>query len=211
MKAVIFDLDGTLWNAAEGVVISWNEVLREFPLSAGTVVTQEQMMGYMGKTMDQISALMFPGAPLAERQAVTDACAERENIYLAEHGGVLFPELEATLRGLKTNYRLAIVSNCQSGYIEAFLKAHRLGSYFDDFEMSGRTGLVKGENIRLVMERLGTAQAVYIGDTRGDEEAARLAGIPFIHAGYGFGTAEAPDAVIMCPAELPPVVERLLG
>lgn len=45
--------------------------------------------------------------------------------------------------------------------------------YFEDIEMSGRTGLDKGKNIRLLMERNHIGQAVYVGDTKGDEKAAR--------------------------------------
>ena len=55
------------------------------------------------------------------------------------------------------------------------------------------------------MERNGILQenAVYIGDTAGDEEAARYAGIHFIWAGYGFGKAMSPDAALTDIGELP--------
>lgn len=72
--------------------------------------------------------------------------------------------------------------------------------------MSGRTGMSKGENIRLLLERNGAARAVYVGDTQGDETAARFAGIPFIHAAYGFGQAVRPEGIIHSIRELP---ERL--
>ena len=69
--------------------------------------------------------------------------------------------------------------------------------------------LTKGENIRLVMQRNRADRAVYIGDTRKDEEAARAAGIPFIHAAYGFGQAENPAAVIHALEELPEAIRDL--
>ena len=62
--------------------------------------------------------------------------------------------------------------------------------------MSGRTGMDEGRNIKLIMERNGIDNAVYVGDTEGDENAARYAGIPFIWASYGFGKAKSPDKVI---------------
>ena len=43
-----------------------------------------------------------------------------------------------------------------------------------------------------------------------DEEAARAAGIPFIHAAYGFGSAEAPDGVIRDITELPEIIRRFV-
>ena len=44
---------------------------------------------------------------------------------------------------------------------------------------------------------------MYVGDTSGDEAAAREAGIPFFHAAYGFGKAEAPDRVLQALSALP--------
>ena len=67
--------------------------------------------------------------------------------------------------------------------------------YFTDWECSGRTGLPKGENIRLVVERNHLQAPVYVGDTRLDYEAAQQAGVPFIHAAYGFGTIEGVTAI----------------
>ncbi len=61
----------------------------------------------------------------------------------------------------------------------------------------------KGETIRLLMQRNGLRDAGYVGDTEGDERACHVAGIPFIHAAYGFGTAVTPDAVIQDIEELP--------
>ena len=50
--------------------------------------------------------------------------------------------------------RLFIVSNCQDGYIEAFLKAHRLAKYFDDTECWGRTRTCKGESNKILIKRI---------------------------------------------------------
>lgn len=51
------------------------------------------------------------------------------------------------------------------------------------------------------MERNHLRRPVYVGDTAMDQEAARLAGIPFLHAAYGFGKVEgAPE--LRSPLEL---------
>ena len=52
------------------------------------------------------------------------------------------------------------------------------------------TGKLKAENIRLIMERNGIAEAVYVGDTQGDADACKEARIPMIYAAYGFGDVE---------------------
>ena len=95
--------------------------------------------------------------------------------------------MEDTLKSLVQQYTLYIVSNCQDGYVQAFLDYHKLWSYFSDIEMSGRTGKSKGENIKAIIERNKIVKSVYVGDTSGDLEGANYAGIPFIYAKYGFG------------------------
>ena len=102
---------------------------------------------------------------------------------------------------------LYIVSNCQDGYIQCFGRYTGLERYICDFECSGVTGLSKGENIRLIARRNFLRSPIYVGDTAMDEESARSAGVPFIHAAYGFGQALAPDAVIHNPLELLDIIE----
>ena len=87
--------------------------------------------------------------------------------------------------------------------MNSFLAAHGFERDFRDMEMSRRTGMDKGENIRLLMKRNGVTRAIYVGDTQGDESAACFAGIPFIHAAYGFGQAVRPEGIIHSIRELP--------
>ena len=54
-------------------------------------------------------------------------------------------------------------------------------------------------------------KAVYIGDTIGDQIAAKDAEIPFVFASYGFGTTENPEYTISSFDELPKVAEKILG
>ena len=100
---------------------------------------------------------------------------------------MLYPQLEETLEALSQKLPLFIVSNCNAEYIPCFLDAHQLHRYFQDWECIGRTGKQKWENIRLVVERNHLQRPVYVGDTAMDQEAAQKAGVPFLHAAYGFG------------------------
>ncbi len=207
---VMFDLDGTLWDSGQAVAESWNEVLlREDPEM--TPLTAEDIHRVMGMTMKEISDVLAPALRTKRREAVFDECCRYEVEYLYDHPGTLYPRLRETLEALReAGYELAIVSNCQRGYVEAFLHGSGLGKMFLDFEEWERTGLAKGENVRLVMGRNGYEKAVYVGDTRKDQEAAQVAGIPFIHAAYGFGTAEKPEGVIHAISELPALLDGLL-
>ncbi len=206
--AIIFDLDGTLWDSTKSIRDIWNTVIeRETKMSYR--LTQEDICALMGKTMEDIAAALFPAEPKSEQTRLIGLCGEAENEYLSRHGAILYDGLEDTLRTLSKDHRLFIVSNCQEGYIQAFLEAHKLGQYFTDFEMSGRTGMPKWDNIRLIIERNALAKAVYVGDTDGDRKAANLAGIPFIFAAYGFGSVSDPDGVIHEISELPACLQSL--
>lgn len=200
-KAIIFDLDGTLWDATGCSVDIWNRVFDKHE-EVNIRMTKEISEGLMGKTMPEIGEALFPDMPDEKRMRIVDDFGDEEVKYLTEHGAVLFEGVEETLAKLEIDHDLYIVSNCQDGYVPAFLHAHKMEKHFKDIEMSGRTGMDKGSNIRLLMERNGINEAVYIGDTEGDEKAARTAGIPFIWASYGFGTAAAPDMIIKSITDL---------
>lgn len=185
-KGIIFDLDGTLWDSSKQVVMSWNEVLLKRS-ETDRQITTDDMHNYMGRTMKKIAELMLPELPVEVRENILRECENYENEYLSRHGGVLFPDLEQVLGELSQKYKLFIVSNCQIGYIETFLKYYDFEKYFTDTENYGNTGMEKGDNIRLVAERNKLDKVVYIGDTQGDCDASDYAGVPFIHAAYGFG------------------------
>ena len=94
-KGIIFDMDGTLWDPSENVAISWTEKVRELGYDFPDI-TQQDVMGVMGLTMDRIADKLFGSLPLEERRELLDRCCDNEEQYLLRHGGVLYPDLEKT-------------------------------------------------------------------------------------------------------------------
>ena len=201
IDSLIFDLDGTLWDSSEGIVATWALVLEHYP-EIHKKVTAEELASNFGLPLDQIARNMFPEQTEALRMRLMDECCEQENIYLAEHGGLLYPKLEETLQKLSEKYRLFIVSNCQAGYIEVFLQSSHLGKYFEGHLCPGDTGNAKADNIAQIIRDYHLESPVYVGDTDGDFRASHEAGIPFVFASYGFGQVSSPDYTINCPEEL---------
>ncbi|ETP67042.1 HAD family hydrolase [Planococcus sp. N064] len=195
MDSIIFDLDGTLWDSRETVVMAWNKAIEQNDKIDHTL-TKQHLKETMGLQMHEIMQKLFPHLNAEMHNELIQSCGEIEGDFISERGGVLYENLEDVLRALSEKYRLFIVSNCQEGYIEAFYDYHGLDKYFQDFENPGRTGLSKGENIKLIMERNGLKDSVYVGDTAGDRKAAKDAGIPFVFAKYGFGEVEDYDYAI---------------
>ena len=206
---VIFDLDGTLWDSTVPIAESWNILIkRETGRDEG--LTPADIMRNQGYTMDQIADDLFGYLPPDERYALARKCEVFENEYITETGATLFEGVEETLAKMKEmGVRMAVVSNCQEGYVKAFLDSMDMWKYFVDYEEWGRTHLSKAENIKLTMDRNNEEKAIYVGDIQNDANAAHAAGIPCIWAEYGFGEIADAEGRINSFAELPAVLKEL--
>ena len=206
---VIFDLDGTLWDSSVQVADSWNVVIEQ-EVGKEHTLSAEDIMKYMGLTMTEIADSHFGFLPPEQRYDLSHKCEVFENEYITEHGGRLFEGVEETLAALKDKgVQMAVVSNCQEGYVKAFLDSMDMWKNFVDYEEWGRTGLLKADNIKLVMERNGASKAVYVGDIQKDSDAAHKAGIDCIYAAYGFGEINDAVATLRSFDELPAVLSEL--
>ncbi len=208
-RGIIFDMDGTLWDSAPQVAESWNKVIEEKYPDVEVRITTEDMYRVMGKTMDVLGKILFPDMEDDKREKLLLDCYQNENQYLRAHGGKLYPDLEKVWQQLAQDYDLYIVSNCQKGYVEAFLDYFGFWHYIKDIECYGNTGKNKGENIRLVVERNQIKNPVYVGDIQGDYDASKAAGVKFIHAAYGFGTIDEAVPAIHSLDELPKVAKEI--
>ncbi|WP_404452129.1 HAD family hydrolase [Virgibacillus necropolis] len=192
MDSIIFDLDGTLWDSIDTVLIAWNKEIKQIK-QIDKEITREELEGTMGLQMKEIGRKLFPSLDEEMQEKILEQCSAVEIQNLSELGGKLYENVEGVLKVLSQKYKLYIVSNCQHGYIEGFYRYHKLNKYFLDYENPGRTGLSKGENIKLIIERNDLTKPVYVGDTEGDRKGAKYAGIPFVYARYGFGEVNSYD------------------
>ena len=208
MKAVIFDLDGTLWDATEALRAVWERELHRIGIMRP--LSLQHMIGGMGLGPEALAQHMAPELAPAEREPFFRHVTTVECDFIVEYGATLYPGLKETLRTLAKDYRVMIASNCVDGYIEAFLRYTGLDDAVCDFLHPGMTGLPKADNIRLLMERNGIQEAVMVGDTVLDCEAAQGANVPFVFAAYGFGQVDEAkwriDSLSQLPALLPNII-----
>ncbi|MGB4657814.1 MAG: HAD family hydrolase [Mobilitalea sp.] len=208
IDSIILDVDGTLWDSTPEFALVFNIMLGEGYPEIKEKVTAEQLRKVFGLTLDVIGAELFQSVPKEQAEQMAFEFSEQVYPYLAEHGAMLYEGWNETMKALSEKYKLFIVSNCQEGYIQCFFKAYpHLEQYITDFEYPGRSGKLKAENIKMVMERNQLKSPIYVGDTKGDAKAAKEAGVPFIYARYGFGEVKEYDDVIDSPIEL---LSRLL-
>ena len=187
---LILDVDGTIWNTTGIVAEAWNKTIDTF-FPQVPHVNAEILKGQFGKTMDVIADNLFGVLSAEDKKILMEKCCIYEQKALLENTkNITYEGVIETLKKLSSITPIFIVSNCQSGYIELVIEKNKITPLIKDFECFGNTGKSKAENIKLVARRNGLKSPVYVGDTQGDNEACKEAGVPFIWAAYGFGKPE---------------------
>ena len=190
--SLVFDLDGTLWDTCAPCALAWNNVLAREGIPYRTIVA-EDVRAVTGKPHEECIRVTFSDLTEDQIMRISLATMVEDNLVIDQKGGILYDCVFNGLSSLRNRYQLFIVSNCQSGYIETFLRLNHLEEFFVDIECWGNTGQPKPENLRRVIERNGLLSPIMIGDAEGDEVAARACGVPFAFVEYGFGTCIRPD------------------
>ena len=188
--SIIFDLDGTLWDSKANVARAWQAANEQVKYISEDNIDQAMVRSITGMTYVAIFEKLFPYLSNKQMEEFMGICAVKEIEMLQTHGGDLYPQLDETLQYLSTKYKLFIVSNCQSNYIETFISFSGLGHYFMGHQCFGTKGQPKAENIKDIVNDHNLKAPVYVGDTMGDFTSANKAGVPFIFASYGFGVVE---------------------
>lgn len=185
---IILDIDGTIWNTTPVVAEAWNEAIEElFPQVKR--VSAKILQGQFGKTMKVISDNLFPELTEDEKKLLMDKCCVTEHQALLRNTkNLTYPNVVESIKKLSEFYKIFIVSNCQKGYIEVVIEKNHLENFIVDSECYGNNLKNKDENIKLLVQRNHLENPVYVGDTQGDYDACKAAGVPFIFASYGFGS-----------------------
>jgi phosphoglycolate phosphatase len=102
----------------------------------------------------------------------------------------LYDGVKEGLPQLAGKYPIFILSNCAKGIIRLFIDWAGIDEHITDELAHGVNFMPKNHNIKLLMEQHGLKNPVYIGDTAGDGEESRKAGVPFVFVSYGFGETD---------------------
>ena len=203
-KAIIFDLDGTLWDVTESTYICANKIANKYGLQE---ISKETICKGFGTNKEESAKLYFPYLELEESLKYIYEIGSINIDYLDKNGGSLFENEVETIQLLSREYELYIVSNSsRKKYIEAFLNNNGMKEYFKDYIPASALDITKGEAIKKIMKDNDIRNAVYVGDTRKDQLAAEEAQIPFIHAKYGFDKELISKYSINKIAELPEIL-----
>ncbi len=183
--ALIFDLDGTLWDAAAASTLGWNLALEELQLPYR--VTVDGIRSVSGNPFPRCVEILLPELHPAS-MALLSSLEAQERTGIERLAGVLYEGVAVGIALLAASHPLFIVSNCPGWYLEEFLRFSGFTRYLRGYDCHGLSGVGKAEMLAEMVRRFRLARPVYVGDTRGDRDAARQAGVEFAFAGYGFGS-----------------------
>lgn len=182
MKAVIFDVDGTLIDSVDAHARAWQEALADF----GYHVRFEDVRRQIGKGGDQLMPVFVPPDQLA-----------RIGAELESHRGELFKRRyllglqpfagarELVERVLSTGRRVVLASSAKADEVDVYKRIARIDDLIanetssDDVERSKP----HPDIFQAALARLGEVQprdAIVVGDTPYDAQAAGKAGLPIV-------------------------------
>ncbi len=185
--ALIFDLDGTLWDAAAASTYGWNLALEELGLPLR--VTVDGIRSVSGRPFPRCVETLLPELSPAPGHTL-ELLEARERTGIELMAGVLYDGVADGLSRLAGRYPLFLVSNCPGWYLEAFFRATGLQECFTGWDCHGSSGIAKSGMLLNLVATHRLVHAVYVGDTHGDQESAEQAGMDFAFVRYGFGRVE---------------------
>lgn len=184
--SLIFDMDGTLWDAVDSYCKIWDITFSQ--MEKDQTVSRQELLECMGMPINEIFHKIVKVD--VDEQKYLALLDKNERDMMPILGGKLYNGVFEGIKLLSTKYRLYMVSNCGADGLNNFLSFTKLKPYFSGTLTHGETLLSKAENIKLLISQHNLRHAVYVGDTQGDCNAAHEAGIPMVFAKYGFGRCE---------------------
>jgi len=187
IDSIIFDMDGTLWDAVESYAKGWNNAFKI--LNINQSVTKSFLDGLMGLEEKTYLEKVIPSFPEDQRKVIFQEVIKQQLLVIENEGGTLFPGVRTGLEILSRHYQLFMVSNCPTDLIKYFIRWNGFENLITDYREHGHLHIPKYENINNLKQVHQLQHPVYVGDTDSDRKHSEQAGVPFIFVDYGFGQA----------------------
>lgn len=190
-ETILFDLDGTITNPAEGIT---------------TAVAYA--LDFYGNKYESKKALeTFIGPPLREQfmqycgidKDMGEEYVKKYREYYADKGiyqNIVYDGIEEMLKTLKANgKRIVLATSKPEKFAKIILDHFKLSEYFDFVAgaLMSNSRTDKAEVIEYALESIGNPKkdtVIMVGDRLHDVEGAAKCGIKTIGVTYGFGSKE---------------------
>jgi phosphoglycolate phosphatase len=215
LRAILFDLDGTLVDSAADLADSLNIVLRRAGLRAVDLAETRMMIGDGALKLVE-RGLAATGGDAADGPRLLPQ-------FLAEYAARataqtrLYPGARRIIEDLRSRFRMAVVTNKPEAASRAILDALSMGSLIDVIiggdTLAHRKPRPEPLLAALAQLDVGADEAVMVGDNHHDVEAAHAAGLPAILVTYGYCHAPprslGAEALIDSMSELPGAIDLI--
>lgn len=187
----MIDLDGTLIHTAPEIAYAANHMLTQL---ARPALEPKQVQGYIGEGAIVLIKRCLTGKPDDEPEP--EIMAKAQPLFFDAYAKVVadskpYDGVAEALQAIKdTGVRLACITNKPAAFTEPLLEKSGLAPYFD-LVVSGDTLNKKKpapDQIFYICEKFGISaqEAVLVGDSKTDIEAARNAGCYVFTVPYGY-------------------------
>lgn len=194
IKAVIFDLDGTLANTLPLCIEAFRRSVE--PL-AGRSISDEEIIATFGPSEEGTIMMLVPDH---YDKGIAGYLHHYETMHhLCSNAFEGIPELLAALQAKQV--RMAMVTGKGKHSTAISLQQFGLADYFELIETGSPAGPRKAEGIQMVLEAwpgIEKEEVIYVGDAPSDISASRQAGIAVIAAAWA-ETAEPEKLVPLQP------------
>ena len=186
IKAVIFDLDGTLLNTLDDLYLSVNHMLEKFGLP---LRSKKEVRNFLGSGVKVLVDKSLPASFDGNREECLSVFKEyydkHESDHTAPYDGIKAVLMKLHEKGVKS----AIVSNKYDAAVKR-LKEDYFGSLVDFAVGEGQGIRIKPapDGVEKALEALGVKkqESVYAGDSEVDLLTPKNAGMNFIAVSWGF-------------------------
>ena len=186
IKAILFDVDGTLLNTSEGLFRSVHYILDYLHLPQPT---NEQLREFIGPPMQE-SLMRYGGLSKEEAQEGANVFRDfykHKALFEASVYDGIIPALEQ-LR--KLGFRIGVATYKPADYALDILVHFGIAPLCDVIHgADNENQLTKADIIQMCIDELGGGKdgTILVGDTEHDAKAAAMAGIKFCAVTWGFG------------------------
>lgn len=192
IRAVLFDLDGTLLDTVADLAAAVNLMRADFGLQP---LPEATIAGFVGKGADVLVHRAMTGVMDGRLEAgrFTPARAAFQARYLQQNGvaAVVYPGVLDGLEALhRAGFPMACVTNKPQVFTDPLLERHGLQGYFRHVLGGDALPRKKPDPLPLLhlagLLGLEPGQCLMVGDSLNDAQAARAAQMPVVLVPYGY-------------------------
>lgn len=216
IKALAFDLDGTLVDSAPGLTLALDAAMQA---SGFATPGTDNLKMWIGNGIDILieRALNWANAPTTK--LLCQKIRSDFDLYYvktAPSGSPLYPQVKEVLEALvNAGLPLAVVTNKPTVFVRPILSYLGIEHYFK-FVVGGDDVVRRKPHptaLYFVLAHTGVLakELLFVGDSRNDIQAAQAAACPVVGVNYGYNYGEPiadshPDCVLDSFADLLPLV-----